>query len=338
MAGKDFYAILGVDNNATEKDIKKAYRKLARKYHPDVNPNDAAAEARFKEMNEAYEVISDPEKRKKYDQYGDNWQHADQFAQSGQPGPGWGGGARGTYTSGMSGDAGRFSHGQGGMDFENIFEGLFSGRRGTRGQAARGPMRGSDLEHPVEVTLEEALTGTTRILQTQGEAQCPTCKGTRLVNGKACPTCGGAGIVIQPRRLEVKIPAGVTEGSRIRMAGEGSPGVNGGPKGDLYLVVSLALHPRFERKGDDLFTDVSVPLTMAVLGGEVEVQTPKGKLALKIPAETQNGRVFKLGGQGVPRLTGTGRGDLLARIQVLLPVGLSPHEKELFEELAKTRN
>jgi len=319
MAAKDYYAILGLSKNATDKDIKQAYRKLARQYHPDVNPGNKSAEARFKEINQAHEVLSDPEKRKKYDQFGEQWQYADQFARAGgqQQQPAWEFRRGGTPFD--FGDTG------GAEGFGDIFDSIL---RGSRGRTTRRPLRGQDFEQPVEVSLEEAYRGTMRVLEMQVEEPCPTCKG------KGCRTCGGAGAVLRPRRLEVKIPPGVREGSRVRIAGKGGPSQMGGEAGDLYLLISVKPDNRFQRAEDDLHVDVPVLLTDAILGGEVEVPTLEGKkLALKIPPETQNGKVFRLAGQGMPRLGNNTKGDLYARVNVVLPARLSPKEKELFQQL-----
>ena len=297
MAGKDYYSILGVERGASEREIKQAYRRLARKHHPDVNPGDKSAEARFKEINEAYEVLSDKEKRQKYDQFGDQWQYADQFAQAGwQQAPFWNfsqGGSRVTF---------------GGDELGSLFDDLLSGF--TTGASSRRAQtrRGRDVEYPVEVTLEEAYHGTSRTISFEG--------------GK---------------RLEVKIPPGVKEGSRVRIAGKGGQGY-GGVRGDLYLVISVKPHRLFERRGDDLYVEVKVPLVVAMLGGEVQVPTLKGKLALKIPPETQNGRAFRLAGQGMPHLGNSVRGDLLAKVNVVLPTNLTQQEKELFKQLGQLRS
>ncbi len=322
MAGKDYYSILGVSRNAGEKEIKQAYRRLARKYHPDVNPGDKSAEARFKEINAAYEVLSDREKRRKYDQYGDQWQYADQFARAGrQETPFW------EFTR-AGGDTG-FQFGEG--DLGSLFDELFGGRaRVFRRQAP--PRRGRDIEHPVEVTLEEAYSGTTRLLSLGVEEPCSVCGGTGRIQNVPCSVCRGSGVVARVKRLEVKIPPGVKDGSRVRIAGKGGEGY-GGSRGDLYLVVSVKPHRLFERRGDDLHVEVAVPLVVAVLGGEVQVPTLKGKLALKIPPQTQNGRTFRLSGQGMPHLGSSSRGDLLAKVNVVLPEKLSAEEKKLFEQL-----
>jgi DnaJ-class molecular chaperone len=334
VAAKSYYDILGVSRNASDKEIRQAYRRLARRHHPDVNPGDKQAEGRFKEINRAYEVLSDSDKRRKYDRYGEQWEQAEAFEQArraGGPGGGWFG------QSFDLGDLfGQATRGRGGP-FEGIFESFF-GRR--------GPTRGQNVEYATEVTLEEAFHGATRRIGLQSEEPCSTCGGSGQIAGAVCHVCQGAGALLQPKRLEVRIPAGVRNGSRVRIAGEGRPGVGGGPRGDLYVVVTVRPHAKFERKGDDLTTEVGVPLEDAVLGGEVEVSTlsggrtgsrPSGRVALKIPALTQNGRVFRLSGLGMPRLEGKGRGDLLARVRVVLPEKLSDRERELFEKLREER-
>jgi curved DNA-binding protein len=295
MAGKDYYKILGVSRSATEREIKQAYRRLARKYHPDVNPNDKSAEEKFKQINAAYEVLSDKEKRQKYDQFGDQWQYADQFAQAGgQQAPFW------EFKPGGGGTRVRFSQGDFGGLFDDLLKDFSAGRQPQ-------PRRGRDIEVPVEITLEEAFSGSTRRLS--------------LEDGK---------------RLEVRIPAGVKNGSRVRLAGKGRAG-SGGAKGDLYLVTSVKPHRLFECRGDDLYVGVTVPLVVAMLGGEVKVPTLKGKLALKIPPETQNGRSFRLKGQGMPHLGDSTHGDLLAKVNVVLPTNLTQREKELFKQLGDLR-
>jgi len=324
MAAKDYYEVLGVNRNANDKDIKQAYRKLARKYHPDVNPGDTSAEAKFKEINAAYEVLSDPEKRKKYDQFGDKWQHADQFT-GWQQAPFGDFADQGTFTF----DLGDLGSGAG--DLGGIFDSLFRGF-GPR-TTSRRPRRGRDIQQPIEVTLEEAYHGSTRTIEIQAESMCHVCNGRGTLENAPCYTCGGAGRVMRPQRLEVKIPRGVADGSRIRVAGKGGPGSTGGSSGDLYLVVSVRPHPTFQRKDSDLHVEIEVPLVDVVLGSEVEVPTPKGKVALKIPPETQNGRVFRLAGQGMPGMGNTKNGDLLAQVRVILPTKLTDREKELFREL-----
>ncbi len=327
MAAKDFYQILGVSRKASDKEIKQAYRRLARKYHPDVNPGNPSAEAKFKEINAAYEVLSDPEKRKKYDQFGDKWQYADQFA-------GWQQGSFGDHAR-QGATVFDFGDAFGEGDLGGIFDGLFRGF-GTR-TASRRPRRGRDIEQPIEVTLEEAYHGSTRTIGTQAESVCDVCNGRGALGNAPCYTCGGTGRVLRQQRLEVKIPPGVKDGSRIRVAGKGGPGSAGGSSGDLYLVVTVQPHSIFQRKDSDLQVEVAVPITDAILGGEVEVPTLKGKVALKIPPETQNGRVFRLAGQGMPVMGNTKKGDLLAKVNIVLPTKLTERERELFRELRKLR-
>jgi molecular chaperone DnaJ len=328
MAAKNYYDLLGLKKGATEKEIKQAYRRLARKYHPDVNPGDKSAEAKFKEINAAFEVLSDKDKRTKYDKYGDKWQYADQFEQAQQQ--------QGFYREYTPGDSSGIHFGGdiGGLD--SIFEELLGGSR--RGFSRRAqPRRGQDLESRVEVTLEEAYNGTSRTISLQVEEPCAVCKGTGRIQNIACATCRGSGVVPNIKRIEVKIPAGVTTGSRVRIAGKGQPSYGGGPAGDLYLVISVLPHPTLERRGDNLHTTIQIPLVTAMLGGEVQVPTPRGRLALKIPPETQNERIFRLAGQGMPHLGGATRGDLLVKASVMLPTHLSDKERELFRQLAQSR-
>jgi len=328
MAGKDYYSILGVNRDASEREIKQAYRRLARQYHPDVNPGDRSAEAKFKEINEAYEVLSNKEKRQKYDQFGDQWQYAEQFAKAGwQRTPSW------DFSQGSNSTAFHFGQGDLGSIFDDLLQGF--GTRTAR-QWVR-PRRGQDIEHPVEITLEEAYRGTKRTIALQSEEPCSGCNGMGQIQNLPCSVCRGSGVVSRVKRLEVKIPPGVKDGSRVRIPGKGGPGYVRGASGDLYLVVSVKPHRLFERWGDDLHVEVAVPLMVAVLGGEVQVPIPKGKLALKIPPETQNGRVFRLAGQGMPHLGNSSHGNLLARVKVVLPTNLSPQEKELFKQLSQLR-
>jgi len=315
MEYKDYYKILGVPKNATAKDIKAAYRKAARKHHPDVNKGDPKSEARFKEINEANEVLSDPEKRRRYDSLGPDWQS--QFRPGAGAGwPGGAGGRGGTVEVEFGDDVGGFSD-----FFRTVFGGGFGNVResgGFRsgggggfeeifGRAAREPA-GQDVEGTADLSLEEIAQGATRTVKV-GEGP-------------------------SARTVEVKIPAGVREGSRVRAAGEGA-GAPDGPRGDLYLRVRTRPHPRFERKGDDLETKVSAPLTTAVLGGEVQVPTLEGPVGIKVPPGSPAGRTFRLRGKGLPRLESSGRGDILAVLNVDLPRDLSPREKEIFEELKR---
>jgi len=330
MAGRNYYDILGIKKDSSEKEVKQAYRRLARKYHPDVNPGDKSAEDKFKEINEAYEVLSDKENRKKYDRYGDKWQYADQLDQAGQQqqqqyrdfAPG-GGGSSFSFSGGDVGDLG------------GIFEGFFSGGRTGTYRRQVQPRRGQDLESPVEVTLEEAYQGTSRTINLQSGELCSACKGSGYIQNLPCSECRGSGVSPKIKRLEVKIPAGVQNGSRVRVAGKGQPGYHGGPSGNLYLKISVKSHAKFERHGDNLHVSAPVPLATAMLGGEVQVPTPKGQLALKIPAETQNGRVFRLTGQGMPHLGKSTRGDILAKVNVVLPTKLSEEEKDFFKRLGE---
>jgi DnaJ-class molecular chaperone len=326
MASKDYYQILGVNRNASEKEIKQAYRRLARKHHPDLNPGDKSAEARFKEMNAAYEVLSNPEKRKKYDQFGDQWEYADQFAKAGgQQGVRWD-----TGTGGTTFEYGDVS------GLGDIFSSLF-GDADMGSRMRRGPQRGHDVESPVEISLEEAYHGSKRVIQLQTTEPCTACGGTGRVGKRLCTMCGGTGGKMIPRRLEVKVPAGVKDGSRIRMSGEGTPGRAGGSKGDLYLIVKILPHKLFERRGDDLYTHVSVPLATVILGGEVTLPTLDGNLSLKIPPETQNGKLFRLAGKGMPQLGDAKHGSMFAKVNVVLPTNLTEEERRLFEKLRSSR-
>lgn len=325
MAKQDYYQILGVNKSASEKELKQAFRKLARKYHPDVNPGNAEAEAKFKQINEAYEVLSDKEKRPKYDTYGDQWQQADQFQQAGGQGNPFAG----------------FNFGRGGgeafsFDGSDIFGNLGDIFGGGRPRQPR-PRRGQDFDYRVQVTLEEAYHGSQRTISLNTRDVCPTCHGSGRLQNQACAICGGSGSAPASKRIEVKIPAGVDIGARVRVKGKGGPGQVGGENGDLFLVIGVTPHRQFQRQGDDLTVEVPVPLSVAVLGGEIDVPTLKGTLALKIPPETQNGKTFKLGSQGMPRLGKHGHGDLRARVSVTLPTGLNEGEKELFSKLRELR-
>jgi DnaJ-class molecular chaperone len=338
MDFKDYYKVLGVARGASGEEIKKAFRKLARRYHPDVNPGDKKAETKFKEINEAYEVLSDPDKRKKYDTLGPNWQ--EQF------GPGFS--ERRTYPYSRNGGRSIFDDdltGSGTSGFSDFFEALF-GRTNTgagtaESRTTRTDMRkstGENIEQPVDVTLQEAYIGGSRTFNIQSKEVCPICTGMREINGRTCTNCAGLGSIARNKRIQVKIPAGVDNGSKIRVAGEGQPGISGGPRGDLFLVISVKPDPLFERKGDELHVDVDVELVKAMLGGEVAVPTPDGrKLLLTIPPETQNNRVFRLANRGMPRLRGEGSGNLFAHVKVLLPTQLTAEERALFEKLARSR-
>lgn len=349
MSKRDFYEVLGVSRDASERDIKKAYKRLAMKYHPDRNQGDESAADKFKEVKEAYEVLTDSQKRAAYDQYG----HA-AFEQGG--GAGFGGGGFG-----------------GGADFGDIFGDVFGdifggGRRG--GGQARA-QRGSDLRYNMELTLEEAVRGISREIEVPTLVNCDVCDGSGAKKGtsvdtcstchghgqvqmrqgffavqQTCPTCHGKGKIIkepcdschgQGRKqktkiLNVKIPAGVDTGDRIRLSGEGEAGEMGAPAGDLYVQVHVKDHHIFERDGNNLYCEVPVSFAMATLGGEVEVPTLDGRVSLKVPEETQTGRMFRMRGKGVKGVRGGGVGDLIVKLVVETPVKLSSRQKELLRE------
>jgi curved DNA-binding protein len=320
MEFKDYYATLGVSKGATDKEIKQAFRKLARKHHPDVNPGDKAAEAKFKEINEANEVLSDPDKRRKYDELGANWRAYEQGAAGGAGQQGaWNanfGGAPGGFRTmtqeemnAMFGEGDPFSD-----FFHTFFGGAVPGQEEEPGRRARargrGARQGRDLEQEIELSLDDAFHGTMRRLAIKHDGHA--------------------------RTVDVRIPAGVSDGSRVRIAGEGEIGSGGAKSGDLYLRIRLASHPKFERKGNDLYTKVHIPLTTAVLGGEAEVPTLAGKaLRLKVPATTQNGQTFRLKGHGMPTTNRPDTGDLYATVEVQLPKALTPEQRTHFEALAE---
>jgi DnaJ-class molecular chaperone len=320
---KDYYTTLGIPKTATDKEIKQAFRKLARKYHPDVNPGDKGAEAKFKEVNEANEVLSDPQKRKKYDELGANWRAYENVPPGANPYAGgspfggqWstGGGTGGFRTMTEEEMADMF--GGGGGDFSDFFKTFFGGMggaeesTGARGGRARPRARkGQDIEHPFELDLEDAIRGSVQRLQLRHDGHA--------------------------RTVEVRIPAGVTDGSRVRVAGEGGRGSGSAPSGDLYLRVQLKPHPVFDVKGRDVYTRARVPVPVAVLGGEVDVVTPESKtLRLKLPAGTQSGQRFRLRGHGLPAVGKPDeRGDLYANVEVDIPKSLSDEERKHYEAL-----
>ena len=344
---RDYYEVLGVNKDASEEDVKKAYRKLAMKHHPDRNPDSKDAEERFKEAKEAYEVLSEPDKRRAYDSYG----HAGVNPQMGGMGPG---------QEGFGGFAEAFG---------DIFSDIFGGGQG-RGRS--NVYRGADLRYNLEVTLEQAARGTeTRIRiptmeacetchgsgakagthpktcdtchgsgtvrMSQGffsiQQTCPTCHGSGKMISDPCGTCRGAGRVKKHKTLAVKIPAGVDEGDRIRLTGEGEAGVNGGPPGDLYVVVHLKEHSVFQRDGDDLHCEMPISFSQAALGGEIEIPTLDGSAKIKVPPETQTGQVFRLRGKGIKGVRSSYPGDLLCEVVVETPVRLTERQKELLREL-----
>jgi len=351
MSKRDYYEVLGVAKDVSERDLKKAFRRMAMKYHPDKNPDDAEAESQFKEVNEAYEILSDAEKRQAYDRFG----HAG--VDPSQGGGGFGGG--GANFSDIFGD---------------VFGDIFGGAQGGGGGRTRAH-RGADLRYPLELDLEEAVRGISKEIKIRTQVNCKTCDGSgakpgstpetcgtckgagqvRMSQGffsiqQTCPTCHGNGQIIkdpcgdchgqgvtqETKTLSVKIPAGVDTGDRIRLAGEGEAGTHGGPAGDLYVQVEVREHPIFQRDGRHLYCDVPISFTDAALGGELEVPTLDGRVKLKIPAETQTGKLFRLRGKGVTSVRGGGPGDLMCRVVVETPVKLTKRQKELLEEFQQT--
>jgi molecular chaperone DnaJ len=353
MSKRDYYEVLEVSKNASEAEIKKAYRRLAMKFHPDRNAGDPKSEDKFKEIGEAYEVLSDSKKRAAYDQFG----HAGVDPSMGARGAG-GGAYSGNFTD----------------IFEDIFGDIFGGRGGRGGHGSRA-QQGSDLRYEVGISLEQAVRGhemdikintlvgcdecngsgskpgsTQKTCQTcAGHGQvrmqqgffavtqtCPTCHGSGQVISDPCRKCSGHGRVHGSRNLHIKIPAGVDNGSRIRLSGEGEAGVFGGPPGDLYIDIHVKSHPIFEREGMDLHCHVPISFITAALGGELEVPTLDGRVKLKIPAETQTGHAFRLRGKGVTAIRGSAKGDLICTVLVETPVSLSKEQKEIFQQLEKT--
>ena len=354
MAKRDYYEVLGVAKGASDKDIKKAYRRMAMKYHPDRNPDDHEAEEQFKEVNEAFEILSDDQKRAAYDQYG----HAGV-----DPNMGGMGGA-----GGFGGAGGGF-----GDIFGDVFGDIFGA--GGGGHSRSSVQRGADLRYQLELSLEEAVKGTTKkiriptlveckgchgsgakkgtsatgcttcggvgqVRMQQGffsvQQTCPDCRGTGKMIKDPCRECHGEGRVQEYKTLSVKIPSGVDTGDRIRLAGEGEAGGNGGPAGDLYVQVSVADHPIFQRDGKHLYCEVPITFVDAALGGELEVPTLDGRVKLKIPKETQTGKLFRLRDKGVTPVRGGSRGDLMCRVVVETPVKLSERQRELMRELKDT--
>jgi molecular chaperone DnaJ len=348
MSKRDFYEILGVQKNATEAEIKKAFKRLAMKHHPDRNPDDAAAEGKFKEAKEAYEILSDAKKRAAYDQFG----HAGVD-------PSMGAGRGGGY----GGGGGSFSD-----IFGDVFGDVFGGGGGRGGQRA---YRGADLRYNLELNLEEAVNGTSVKIRVptlvacevcggsgakkgtspttcptcQGHGQvrmqqgffslqqtCPRCHGNGKIISDPCPACHGEGRKEKQKTLSVKVPAGVDNGDRIRLSGEGEAGEHGGPAGDLYVQISVREHPIFKRDGGDLYCEVPIGFTTAALGGELDVPTLNGRVKLKVPAESQTGKLFRMRGKGVKSVRSSEVGDLLCRILVETPVNLTSKQKELLRE------
>lgn len=353
MSKRDYYEVLGVERNASEAEVKKAFRKLARKYHPDVNPGDADAEANFKKINEAYEVLSDSQKRAQYDQFG----HA-AFSQ-------------GTGDGGFGGSGGGADFG----GFGDIFEAFFGGG----GQRRRGPAKGADLRYNLDVSFEESAFGLEKDINVPRTETCEKCKGSgaapgtkaktcqkcngtgqlqftqstpfgRFVQSRVCDQCNGegktvehqcgectgSGYVRRTRKIHIKIPGGVDTGSRMRVAGEGEPGEHGGPHGDLYIYIRVKPHKIFNREGNDVITEIKVSFPQAALGDEVEVLTLDGKVQLKVPEGTQSGIFFRLKGKGVPDVHGYGRGDHHVKVTVVTPAKLTDEQRNIMRDLAIT--
>jgi curved DNA-binding protein len=329
---KDYYKILGVSRTASEDEIRKAFRKLARQYHPDVAKNKKEAEERFKEINEANEVLSDPEKRKRYDALGANWKQGAEF----RPPPGWesfGGGSRGR----------RAGRGHGGVEFEfggtgfsDFFEQIFGGRGGRdsfRFDQETMSSRGRDLEADIMVTLEEAQAGSVRSISLRREIACGHCEGTGVSGRRPCPRCGGSGQVTHTETHQVKIPPGVMEGQRLRVGGKGESGSGGGAAGDLFLTVRLAGHPDYRVEGGNLFYDLDLTPWEAVLGTSVSVPTLEGEVSIKIPAGTQTGQRLRVRGRGLGKEGA--RGDLFVVARVQVPDTITDHERSLWEQLGR---
>src|SRR6266480_4060099 len=318
-AKRDYYEVLGVGRNASEEEIKRAYRKLAVKFHPDKNPDDPHAEERFKELGEAYDVLIDPDKHAAYDRFG----HA-AFAQ----GAGFGGGG---FHDPF--DIFREVFGGGGIG-GGIFETFFGG-----GGRAEDRQRGSDLRYDMEIKLEEAACGGRgQVISSRGFFQvsqtCPRCRGAGQIIEKPCRQCHGEGRVEKLGRVKLKIPAGISEGARLRSSHNGEAGIRGAPQGDLYVVVHIREHKIFEREDDNLYCEVPIPFSVAALGGQVDVPTLEGKAHLKVPAGTQSGQIFKLRGRGIVHLNGADRGDLLVRLLVEVPSRLNAQQRHKLEEFA----
>lgn len=353
MAKRDYYEVLGVNNDASEADIKKAFKRLAMKFHPDRNPDDKEAEEKFKEAKEAHDVLSDAQKRAAYDQFG----HAGlEGGMGGGPG-GFGGGAGGASFSDIFGD---------------VFGDIFGGGRGGGSGGGQRVYRGADLRYNLELDLEEAVAGkevqirvpthiaceecggtgakkgtkpqtcTTcgghgQVRMQQGffslQQTCPRCHGSGQMISDPCGKCSGHGRVQKSKTLSVKVPPGVDTGDRIRLSGEGEAGENGGPAGDLYVHINVRPHDIFQRDGNDLYCDVPISITTAILGGEYEIPTLDGRVKLKIPAETQTGKMFRLRGKGVKAVRSHTTGDLMCRVMVETPVNLTKKQKELLKEL-----
>jgi DnaJ-class molecular chaperone len=334
---RDYYQILGIPKNAPEKDVKSAYRKLARKWHPDANPsNQKEAEEKFKEIQEAYEVLGDPEKRRKYDALGSDWQQAARQAEQQRR---YRNAQSETFNFNFGDFGGAPGAGGGPSGFSDFFDMFFSGigRRSTS-QTSGFAQRGQDLETTIDLTLRDVYDGGKKSVSLQLEDVCPRCRGTGTERGGLCQNCHGTGRILTNKKFEVTIPKGIGQGQRIRLAGQGGRGVGGGPNGDLYLIVNLLEDPTYKRKGDDLFVDLPVSIYDLVLGGEVKVPTMAGHVSMTVPAGTQSNRLLRLSGKGMPKVRDGGCGDLYVRLIGQLPTDLSDKERKLFKELSALRN
>jgi|SRR5688572_12852459 DnaJ-class molecular chaperone len=323
---RDYYQVLGLSRTASGDDIKKAYRRLARQYHPDLHSGSKKAEMekKFKELNEAHEVLSDPDKRKKYDQYGAQWEQAEAYEKARQQA-----GAQGFNWQQQSGGDFRAE------DYSDIFENLFSGR--SRGGAGRGfSVTGEDLEAEVELTLREVLSGVTKRVSLREPILCPTCQGTGALRGRTCPTCFGAGSTTELKTIEVKIPAGVQEGTRVRVGGKGQPGSNGGKRGDLYLHVTIKPDPIFRRQGSDIHVTLPVYPWEAALGAEIMAPTLTEPVRVKVPAGSKAEGKLRLKDKGLP--SASGHGDLFLNLQIVLPPTVTDEEQSLYERLARGKH
>ena len=326
---RDFYQVLGLSRTASADEIKKAYRRLARQYHPDLHAGSKKAEMekKFKELNEAHEVLSDPDKRKKYDQYGAQWEQAEAYEKARQQA---GAGAQG-FRWEQAGPGG-------GTDFNNeafsdIFENLFRG--GGRAGGARGfSVPGEDLEAEVELTLREVLTGVTKRINLREPVTCSTCQGTGTLRGRTCPTCMGSGSTTELKTIEVKIPAGVQEGTRVRVGGKGQPGSSGGKRGDLYLFVRIKPDPVFRREGSDIHVALPVYPWEAVLGAEVMAPTLTEPVKVKVPSGSKADSKLRLKDKGLPS-AGGGHGDLFLHLQLVVPPSVTEEERAVYQRLAK---
>lgn len=352
---KDLYEILGVSRNASDEEIKKAYKKMVKKYHPDLNPDSKTAEEKMKEVNHAYDVLSDPQKKSRYDQFGDD----------------------GNNSGGFGGGAGGFGGGFGGGDFGDIFD-MFFGGGGGRSRNQNAPRQGNDLRVDIRISFEEAAKGTTKEIEINRTESCTECGGSGAKAGterktcqncggsgkvrvnqqtpfgqfqtvKTCPKCGGKGTVVETpcpschgtgrlkknRTIKVNVPPGVDTDSRLRMQNEGEGGINGGPPGDLYIYITVAPHEFFRRAGDDILCNVPITMVQAALGAEIEVDTLDGKVKLTVPAGTQSGTSFRLRGRGFPKLRGYGKGDQHVKVNVQTPTDLTSEQKDLLKKFAE---